>query len=96
MKRDHQGDEHGANPSVPATIVRCGLVIVALFGVHELLVWIAARTDLVERLLAPAGAGPAAVLGVVLLVLRVTLLFVVPGAVLLRVLRAALRSRGVC
>lgn len=87
----HTTDAHEASSG--ATILRCVLIVAVLFAAHEVLVGYAARTDLVERLLAPAGAGPAVLLGVVLLVLRVVLLFVVPGAVLLRVLRAARRRR---
>lgn len=79
--------------SVRRTILRCAAVVLVLVGLHALLVEIAARTDLVERLLAPAGAGGALVLGVALLVLRVGLLFVVPGAVLLRVVEALVRAR---
>lgn len=79
--------------SVRATILRCAAVVLGLVALHALLVEVAARTDLVERLLAPAGAGGALVLGVALLVLRVGLLFVVPGAVLLRVVEAIARAR---
>jgi hypothetical protein len=78
---------------VRVTILRCAAMVLGLVALHALLVEIAARTDLVERLLAPAGAGFALLLGVALLVLRVCLLFVVPGAVLLRVIEAIVRAR---
>jgi hypothetical protein len=80
--------------SVRATVIRCALAVAGLVAVHELLIWLAARTDLVERLLAPGGAGGALVLGAALLVLRLVLLFVVPGAVLFRVIEAVLAARA--
>ena len=71
-------------------MIRCVVIVTALGAVHELLVHLAARTDLVERLLAPGGDGPypAIALGGSLLVLRLTLLFVVPEAVLFRLFEA--------
>lgn len=80
--------------SVRKTLIRCAVAVAVLLAVHEGLVQLAARTDLVERLLAPGGGGGAIGLGAALLVLRLVLLFVVPGAVLFRVIEAALRSRG--
>lgn len=76
--------------SLRSTVVRSALVVSGLLALHELLAWGLDRTDLIERLLAPQGEGvvPAVALGGTFLVLRLTLLFVVPGAVLTRVVAA--------
>lgn len=76
--------------AVGRVAVRCAVVVLVLVAVHELLILGLDRTHVVERLLAPAGAGRlgAAALAVGLLVLRLTLLFVLPGAVLTRLVNA--------